>query len=193
MLSKMLPEERAAMFAVADSEQREEVSWAAQSPMSSPSMPSEFAFTERYYQCIVDPPGVGYRFTPDFEDKNRDGRGPVAPEVVVATEICQGPDGIFIKCKSGYGWLPLQSRQGQECFKHLGCVSDVDLGALGLQMAAHEDKVSPFASPAKFEVDAEDLDDFDDRDGSPKVLCKVHYTGRDSPDRPSLLERVQKS
>jgi hypothetical protein len=106
-------------------------------------LPEEFGFEERYYQCTVPHPGVGYRFTPKFADKNDDGCGPVAGEVIIATAIVQGPQEVFVKCKSGNGWLPLFSVSNDvEVLKHLGKVSAVDLDKLGLKMAAHKDKVS---------------------------------------------------
>lgn len=80
------------------------------------------------YQCIVKPPGVGFRNSPRFDDKNPDGRGPEAPQIVIADGIEQGPSGVFVKCSTGRGWLPLASPDGSvKCFTHLGLTSDVDL------------------------------------------------------------------
>merc|ERR1719473_1281992 len=44
----------------------------------------EFEFGRRIYQCEIGGPGVGYRNTPSFSDKNKDGSGPVQPQVVIA-------------------------------------------------------------------------------------------------------------
>eukprot|EP00656_Telonema_subtile_P026487 TRINITY_DN2845_c0_g2_i4.p1 TRINITY_DN2845_c0_g2~~TRINITY_DN2845_c0_g2_i4.p1 ORF type:complete len:148 (+),score=37.66 TRINITY_DN2845_c0_g2_i4:251-694(+) len=89
---------------------------------------SEFDFGERVYQCMQVPPGVGYRFSPDFADKNKDGTGPQAPQCIIANAICQGPKAIFVHGTSGRGWLPITDPTGTKVlFKHLGRVEDVDL------------------------------------------------------------------
>eukprot|EP00656_Telonema_subtile_P004269 TRINITY_DN11936_c0_g2_i14.p1 TRINITY_DN11936_c0_g2~~TRINITY_DN11936_c0_g2_i14.p1 ORF type:complete len:356 (+),score=116.40 TRINITY_DN11936_c0_g2_i14:67-1134(+) len=91
-------------------------------------LPEGFEFGERVYQCVQAPPGVGYRFTPDFGDKNKDGSGPESPQVIVANAICQGPKAIFVHGTSGRGWLPITDPSGSKIlFKHLGRVEDVDL------------------------------------------------------------------
>merc|ERR1711934_630974 len=46
-----------------------------QAPKQAPSLiPEGFEFGRRVYQCTQAPPGVGYRFVPDFAQKNSDGR-----------------------------------------------------------------------------------------------------------------------
>lgn len=42
--------------------------------------------------------------------------------MVVAVAMLQGPKAIFVKCKSGLGWLPLRSLQGEELLQHQGQV-----------------------------------------------------------------------
>jgi len=116
----------------------------------------EFAFGRKVYQCLIDSdksknevhngnPGVGYRFTPVFENKNPDGSGPVYPEIVIADNICQGPHAVFIRDESGRGWLPLApppnwKGKSVACFKLLGDVDDVDLSQYHL--SAGENKLS---------------------------------------------------
>ena len=57
---------------------------------SGSGLPAEFDFSRRVYQCQIDAPGVGYRNTPKFSDKNKDGSGPQSPQVIIADAICQG-------------------------------------------------------------------------------------------------------
>merc|ERR1711907_341315 len=101
----------------------------APAPEAPPSIiPEGYEFGRRVYQCVQDPPGVGYRYEPDFDRKNPDGRGPQAPEVVIADEICQGPRACFIHCTSGRGWLPLTAPDGRgQIMRHLGRVEDLDM------------------------------------------------------------------
>merc|ERR1711959_785600 len=42
----------------------------------------EFGFGKRIYQCEIPPPGVGYRNTPSFADKNNAGTGPESPQCI---------------------------------------------------------------------------------------------------------------
>jgi hypothetical protein len=101
-------------------------------------------FGERMFKCEIDAPGVGYRNTPSFADKNPDGTGPQAPEVIKADRICQGPAAVFVRCMSGKGWLPLSDPTGKRvCFTYIGKANEVDLKLKGLEMAKHEDKLSP--------------------------------------------------
>lgn len=62
-------------------------------------------FGEHYYQCVMPFPGVP--FHPDPMGESGSGLGPCSPQVIVATAIKQGPETIFIRCKTGSGWLPL--------------------------------------------------------------------------------------
>jgi len=95
----------------------------------------EFEFERRVYQCEVAPPGVGYRHTPRFNDKNKDGCGPQAPHCIVADAICQGPNAVFIRCTSGHGWLPLSdAKNSRFCFKHVGKEDETNLETLGLEL-----------------------------------------------------------
>merc|ERR1711998_238994 len=105
---------------------------------------SEFEFGHRIYQCEIAQPGVGYRFTPSFADKNPDGTGPESPECVFADRICQGPAAVFVRTTDGHGWVPLNDPTGKRvCFKHLGRAKDIDVKAQGLKMAEGENKLSP--------------------------------------------------
>jgi hypothetical protein len=104
----------------------------------------EFAFGERYYQCLAPHPGVGYRNTPVFPDKNDGGDGPVEGEVIKATAIVQGPQGIFLRCSSGHGWLPLTNPEKKDArlFGHLGRKDKFNLkDHPNLKMAAYAIKV----------------------------------------------------
>eukprot|EP00656_Telonema_subtile_P009824 TRINITY_DN14648_c0_g1_i3.p1 TRINITY_DN14648_c0_g1~~TRINITY_DN14648_c0_g1_i3.p1 ORF type:complete len:229 (+),score=36.87 TRINITY_DN14648_c0_g1_i3:186-872(+) len=101
---------------------------AAYQPPPGAQLGSEFEFGERVFQCVQTSPGVGYRFTPQFADKNQDGSGPVNPQVIIADAMCQGPRAIFVHCTSGRGWLPLTNPNGMEVlFVHLGRLQDVDI------------------------------------------------------------------
>merc|ERR1711865_322741 len=112
----------------------------------------EFDFGRRVFQCEISSSthggtaGVAYRRTPVYSDKNDDGKGPEAPECIIADAICQGPQGIFVRCTSGRGWLPLNPpgfRKHLEketvCFKMLGKVEDVHLE--GLLMSGGKNKL----------------------------------------------------
>jgi len=99
---------------------------------SGNGLPAEFDFGRRVFQCEIGHPGVGYRNTPQFGDKNRDGTGPVSPQVIIADAICQGPSAIFVReatqpnGAAGRGWLPLTDPQGKRtCFAHKGRESDL--------------------------------------------------------------------
>eukprot|EP00658_Telonema_sp_P-2_P006714 TRINITY_DN12536_c0_g1_i2.p1 TRINITY_DN12536_c0_g1~~TRINITY_DN12536_c0_g1_i2.p1 ORF type:complete len:252 (-),score=52.44 TRINITY_DN12536_c0_g1_i2:389-1144(-) len=88
----------------------------------------ECEFGRRVFQCLIDNKGVGYRFSPNFSDKNPDGCGPITPQVIVADKMAHGPHAIFVRCVSGRGWLPLTNQSGQtRCFEHLGREEDVNL------------------------------------------------------------------
>jgi len=102
---------------------------------------AEFDFGRRVYQCTVEAPGVGYRHTPQFGDKNQDGTGPEAPQVIVADRICQGPSAVFLRCTSGRGWLPVSTPDGTtRVFKHLGKESELNL--VDFEMSDGENKIS---------------------------------------------------
>eukprot|EP00656_Telonema_subtile_P016157 TRINITY_DN18523_c0_g1_i1.p1 TRINITY_DN18523_c0_g1~~TRINITY_DN18523_c0_g1_i1.p1 ORF type:complete len:201 (-),score=50.11 TRINITY_DN18523_c0_g1_i1:253-855(-) len=93
---------------------------------------SEFDFGRRVYQCVIPNPGVGYRVTPKFGDKRKDGCGPQAPQVIIADAVCQGPSAIFVREAAsedgteGRGWLPLTNPAGDKvCFQHLGTEAEL--------------------------------------------------------------------
>jgi len=89
---------------------------------------SDFDFGRRVYQCAVPAPGVGYRHTPQFADKNKDGCGPQYPQVLIADDICQGPSAVFVKCSSGNGWIPLSNPDGkQQILRHIGKESELNM------------------------------------------------------------------
>lgn len=91
-------------------------------------LPREFEFGEKVYQCLIPAPGVGYRNTPVFADKNQDGTGPQEPQVVIADCICQGPGAVFVRDARNGLWLPLTSPGGvKKCFHIVGNKKDVDL------------------------------------------------------------------
>jgi len=103
---------------------------------------SDFDFGRRVYQCTVPNPGVGYRHTPQFADKNKDGTGPQDPQVVIADRICQGPSAVFIRCTSGKGWLPISNPDGkQQILKHIGKASEINLDEF--QIACGTSKIQP--------------------------------------------------
>merc|ERR1711865_994379 len=81
----------------------------------------EFDFGRRYYQCKIGAPGVGYRNTPSFKDKNADGTGPQAPQYIIADAVCQGPRAVFVRDSRNGLWVPLTDPTGKTvCFSHLG-------------------------------------------------------------------------
>eukprot|EP00658_Telonema_sp_P-2_P069507 TRINITY_DN587_c0_g1_i11.p1 TRINITY_DN587_c0_g1~~TRINITY_DN587_c0_g1_i11.p1 ORF type:complete len:287 (+),score=81.22 TRINITY_DN587_c0_g1_i11:173-1033(+) len=95
-------------------------------------LPPEFNFGRRVFQCQIDAPGVGYRNTPSFGDKNKSGTGPCKPQVIITDAICQGPHAVFVReaqVEGGppsHGWVPLSNPKGDTiCFKHLGREEDL--------------------------------------------------------------------
>jgi len=102
--------------------------------------PEVFKFGRRIYQCNIPAPGVGYRNTPEFPDKNPNATGPQHPQVIVADAIVQGPKAAFIRCCSGKGWLPLTDPNGTRiCFQHVDEESKVDTSKF--EVADGKDKV----------------------------------------------------
>lgn len=114
---------------------------AAAANHSNYGLGDEFAFGERYYECVTPSPGVGFRHSPSFKDKNLNGKGPEAPECICADRICQGPRALFIRSTDGQGWLPVNDTQGKRVFRHVGPTDEVNLEAMGLQMGTGTDKV----------------------------------------------------
>lgn len=121
-------------------------------------LPPEFGFGERYFKCIApDKHGVGYRHSPDFVDKNDDHRnGPTPNEVIKATAIVQGPNAIFLKCSSKYGWLPYTNSNEQQkdglvpFFGHLGRKDQFKLSDHPeLKMADYSVKITPKKNSSK--------------------------------------------
>merc|ERR1712166_657027 len=103
---------------------------------------TDFDFGRRVYQCTVPNPGVGYRNTPQFADKNKDGTGPQDPQVIIADRVCQGPSAVFIRCTSGKGWLPISNPDGkQQILKHIGKESEINLDEF--QIADGSSKILP--------------------------------------------------
>eukprot|EP00656_Telonema_subtile_P014588 TRINITY_DN1749_c0_g1_i1.p1 TRINITY_DN1749_c0_g1~~TRINITY_DN1749_c0_g1_i1.p1 ORF type:complete len:405 (+),score=127.44 TRINITY_DN1749_c0_g1_i1:73-1287(+) len=81
----------------------------------------EFAFGSRIYTCEIPAPGVAYRNSPSFGDKNVDGSGPVQGQSVRADMICQGPAALFIRDQRNQLWLPVTDPKGKRfCFTHVG-------------------------------------------------------------------------
>jgi len=114
----------------------------AQLALSDNGLSADFDFGRRVFQCVVPNPGVGYRNTPAFPDKNKDGTGPQNPQVVVADRICQGPNAVFIRCTSGKGWLPISNPDGkQQILKHVGKESDTNMA--NYELADGSSKISP--------------------------------------------------
>eukprot|EP00658_Telonema_sp_P-2_P070037 TRINITY_DN59671_c0_g1_i1.p1 TRINITY_DN59671_c0_g1~~TRINITY_DN59671_c0_g1_i1.p1 ORF type:complete len:389 (+),score=66.23 TRINITY_DN59671_c0_g1_i1:106-1272(+) len=92
-------------------------------------------FGRRVYKCTVPPPGVGYRHTPDFANKNTDGCGPTLDQHVIADALCQGPKAVFVRCVSGRGWLPLTDPSGKRrLFEYKGLEEDIDTSNLAMSM-----------------------------------------------------------
>jgi len=99
--------------------------------------------TPQVFECVIPHPGVGYRNSVDFNDKNPDNKGPKCTsstgepmqKCVIGTEFQKGPSGvIFLKCTTGRGWLPMTNVRGDvECFKHLGAASQVETKSLRFQ------------------------------------------------------------
>merc|ERR1711865_601947 len=104
----------------------------------------EFAFGSRYYECLIAPPGVGYRNSPSFADKDNNNTGPESPQVIEADAIVQGLAACFIRCKTTGLWLLLTDPQGQrQCFKHMGKTSEVNLEAMGKKVTTkHMNKMT---------------------------------------------------
>jgi len=114
----------------------------AQLDMQDNGLTEDFDFGRRVYQCTVPNPGVGYRHTPQFADKNKDGTGPQDPQVVIADRMCQGPSAVFIRCTSGKGWLPISNPDGkQQILKHIGKESEINLDEF--QSADGSSKIQP--------------------------------------------------
>jgi len=104
--------------------------------------------TPQVFQCIVGNPGVGYRHSPDFADKdvNKDNRGPRSTledgtpiqKCVIGTEFVKSKEGVtFLKCSTGRGWLPLHTPNGtRDCFQHLGAEREVDTSNMTFKRSA---------------------------------------------------------
>ena len=94
---------------------------------------ANFKFGRRVFQCAIPHPGVAYRNTPSFHDKVPDGKGPKAPQCIIADAMVQGPKSVWVRCASGMGWLPLtDSHHARICFKHLGSEQEVFASRRGL-------------------------------------------------------------
>eukprot|EP00656_Telonema_subtile_P026228 TRINITY_DN281_c0_g1_i2.p2 TRINITY_DN281_c0_g1~~TRINITY_DN281_c0_g1_i2.p2 ORF type:complete len:186 (+),score=65.45 TRINITY_DN281_c0_g1_i2:76-633(+) len=92
---------------------------------------AEFDFGERAYQCKIKSPGVGYRNSPQFGDKNPNGTGPQAPQYIVADAIVQGRRACFVRDKRNGLWLPLTNPDGTiVCMEHLGRMDDANNEAI---------------------------------------------------------------
>ena len=104
-------------------------------PESPPDLPDSRWFgdvvpgfqwrTPQLFECLINFPGIGFRYTPSFADKvtkcsssalwshraaaqNKDGTGPIAPKHMIATEFVKSEKNVtFLKCETGRGWLPL--------------------------------------------------------------------------------------
>jgi len=111
---------------------------------------NELWTTPQVFVCIVGHPGVGYRFTPSFadKDKNKDNRGPRCTledgtpiqRCAIGTEFVKSKEGVtFLKCSTGRGWLPLHTPNGtQDCFKHLGAEGEVDTSNMRFKRTLEE-------------------------------------------------------
>merc|ERR1712166_1604590 len=98
--------------------------------------------TPQIFECLIPDPGVGYRLSADFADKdpNDSNRGPRCtledgtphPKCVIGTEFVKSKEGVtFLKCCTGRGWLPLHTPDGARVlFKHLGAEGEVDTSKL---------------------------------------------------------------
>eukprot|EP00658_Telonema_sp_P-2_P049595 TRINITY_DN37733_c0_g2_i1.p1 TRINITY_DN37733_c0_g2~~TRINITY_DN37733_c0_g2_i1.p1 ORF type:complete len:201 (+),score=37.74 TRINITY_DN37733_c0_g2_i1:239-841(+) len=83
---------------------------------------------ERVYQCLIPPPGVGYRNSANFDDKHGDGCGPQKPEVVTVDRIWQGPQAVFVRDSRNMKWLPLTDPRGSRTILQLiGKKEDADM------------------------------------------------------------------
>eukprot|EP00658_Telonema_sp_P-2_P010570 TRINITY_DN13986_c0_g1_i5.p2 TRINITY_DN13986_c0_g1~~TRINITY_DN13986_c0_g1_i5.p2 ORF type:complete len:119 (+),score=35.17 TRINITY_DN13986_c0_g1_i5:325-681(+) len=83
-------------------------------------------FGERVFKCKVAK-GVGYRNTPTFGDKNKDVKGPVGDEVVIASGLAQGPQAVFLQDARNGLWLPLSNPEGKTIFSVVGMASETDM------------------------------------------------------------------
>eukprot|EP00658_Telonema_sp_P-2_P038870 TRINITY_DN2780_c0_g1_i1.p1 TRINITY_DN2780_c0_g1~~TRINITY_DN2780_c0_g1_i1.p1 ORF type:complete len:242 (+),score=81.97 TRINITY_DN2780_c0_g1_i1:126-851(+) len=91
----------------------------------------EFDFDRRYYQCLIPAPGVGYRNSPSFKDKDPDGCGPQAPQHIIADAIAQGNKAVFVRDHRNKKWLPLTNPSGETvCLAHVGKEGDEAVEAL---------------------------------------------------------------
>eukprot|EP00658_Telonema_sp_P-2_P024221 TRINITY_DN19727_c0_g2_i2.p1 TRINITY_DN19727_c0_g2~~TRINITY_DN19727_c0_g2_i2.p1 ORF type:complete len:659 (+),score=291.54 TRINITY_DN19727_c0_g2_i2:130-2106(+) len=105
---------------------------------------AKFDFGDRIYKCLIKSPGVGYRNSPDFKDKDKDGTGPVLGQHIAADAICQGPAAIFIRDSRNRKWLPLSNPKGDTlCFKHVGREDQIEPDKLAkIEYNKGKDKVS---------------------------------------------------
>jgi hypothetical protein len=93
----------------------------------------DFKFGYRVYQCQIPWPGIAYRNSPVFADKNERLTGPLTGEVIIADAIVQGPHCIYLRCVSGNGWLPMSDPTGNTmCFKHLGPLNKIQFNRYDL-------------------------------------------------------------
>jgi len=63
--------------------------------------------------AVVAPAGVAYRMRPIYNEKNTLVKGPDYNDIVFATLLVKGDEGvIYGQCESGHGWLPLSRPPG---------------------------------------------------------------------------------
>jgi len=97
--------------------------------------------TPQVFECLIPFPGVGYRFSPKFSDKNPDGKGPKGPnKYMIGSEFTKSENNVtFLKCSTGRGWLPLTNPAGSvQCFRHVGAVGEVDIHDMNLMKTQEE-------------------------------------------------------
>jgi len=131
-------------FAEEDQKQKKEKVAAAAAAKAKEASDESWS-TPQVFECTQPHPGVAYRHSPKFADKNSDGKGPKsthesgAPlqKCVVGSDFVKSSEGItFMKCSTGRGWLPLHNPSGSiNCFKHLGEHGEVDENGLRFQSA----------------------------------------------------------
>jgi len=115
-------------------------------PLAKPGLglDESFEFGERVYTCTISKPGVGYRNSPAFGDKNPNGSGPVAGQSIRVDAIVQGPQAVFVRDAVNGLWLPLTDPSGsRQCMAHVGRVDDLTKAELDAMVwNEYKDKVA---------------------------------------------------
>merc|ERR1712086_400649 len=87
------------------------------------------SYGERCYEVMVEE--VKYRFTAELSNLNDAEAGPALGDIIVGIGLLQGPRVIYVKCKSGRGFLPIMDNTGKELLQHKGKVGEPFLDHTG--------------------------------------------------------------